>query len=299
VPQKNIFMKKESDEANFYANNIKYLNVGVIGQGYVGANLADNLEKRLKLNIVRYGLEPQFRKNKRALKRCDLVFICVPTPTCYGKFVGDAVKSALALISAEATVIIKSTVPPGFVSSLGRENIVYVPEFLDVATAKADTDNPSRNIIGVASPSDPQSTQLAMLVNSLLPAAPETILCSWDEAAFIKYGANAFFMLKNVFFNSLYDMSVEAQLNFDVIRRGIAQDPRIGETHTRPQDKGGRGAGGACLPKDFRVFREIADECLDKFDPIQSILYNAERRNRKLLDVSAKDRALVKLIWNA
>ena len=54
--------------------------IGFIGQGFVGKNYADNFERR-GFSVVRYALEDPYRANKKKIRECDVVFICLPTPT--------------------------------------------------------------------------------------------------------------------------------------------------------------------------------------------------------------------------
>jgi UDP-N-acetyl-D-mannosaminuronate dehydrogenase len=63
----------------------KSITIGVIGQGYVGKNYADNLEDR-GFAVVRYSLDPLHLANKSKIPKTDLVIIAVPTPTKNGAF---------------------------------------------------------------------------------------------------------------------------------------------------------------------------------------------------------------------
>jgi len=54
--------------------------IGFIGQGYIGKNYADDFERR-GFRVVRYALENGYEKNRELIKRCDIVFVAVPTPT--------------------------------------------------------------------------------------------------------------------------------------------------------------------------------------------------------------------------
>jgi len=233
--------------------NKKY---GFIGQGFVGGNLADNYEER-GYNVVRYDVE-RYKGNKEKIRACDVVFIAVPTPTVNEMFDSSILFDVVKLCRDGAVVVIKSTVPPEVLSKLSIEfnnlTVFHSPEFLDENTAKEDTDFPKKNIIGVKDKTNPDLVNLAVMVMNTLPSSNFSNVVSYKESAMIKYIHNAYFYVKNVFFNMSYDLCNEMGADWDEIIKAILSEPRIDEIHTRPIDKGGRGAGGHCLIKDFSVF---------------------------------------------
>lgn len=278
----------------------KNAKIGFVGLGFVGGNLADSLEDRGFENLVRYSLEPKYRKNRGMISKCDMVFICVPTPTKKGKFDGSVVVEGLSLVGEGAIAVIRSTVPPGFIYRVMNDvgcRIVYSPEFLDEDTARKDTDSPARNVVGVHHPNTEEGKDLAACVLSVIPRAKRNVVCSYDEASLIKYAGNGFFFVKNVFFNAVADIADSIGCDSELIRSAVASDSRIGEVHTHPVHKGGRGAGGKCLPKDMRVMREFCQDILGQYDPAGSFLFHAERRNRKMLESSGKDSKIVKEVY--
>src|SRR5262245_49237724 len=122
------------------------MKIGFIGQGYVGKSYADNFESR-GFEVVRYSIEPQYAGNKAALKKCQLVFIAVPTPTTKKKHDVSIVDSSLKLLAPKTIAIIKSTVIPGTTAALQKKYkklvVLHSPEFLTSATARRDVDNPT------------------------------------------------------------------------------------------------------------------------------------------------------------
>jgi UDPglucose 6-dehydrogenase len=277
--------------------------LGFIGLGFVGESLADNFRMRGYVNQVRYSLDRKYARNRKRLAGCETVFIAVPTPTVEGKADLSALVGSLGLVSPSAVAVVKSTVPPGELRRLKESGkvgcrVILCPEFLDASTARHDTDNPLRNVVGVEDMDSADDVEAAERILRILPKAPLELVCSWDTASFVKYGGNCFFFMKNTFFNVLHDvMETFPECDSETVRRMVASDCRIGDVHTRPVDKGGRGAGGACLPKDFRVFRELAACALGQFDAGNSVLFHAERRNRKLLRDSSKDQEMTEGIY--
>ena len=101
------------------------------------------------------------------------------------------------------------------------------------------------------------------------------------EASLIKYGINSFLATKVLWFNQFYD-TVNGHGNYNRIISAIANDPRIGHSHTIvPGFDGKRGFGGACFPKDTKA--------LSYFDPEFSILKDVITANNKIRSTYEKD----------
>ena len=270
--------------------------IGFIGQGYVGKNLADNLEKR-EFNIVRYSLEEKYKMNKEKIKECQIVFIAVPTPTSVGIADASIINESLKLVADGSIVCIKSTMQHWDLLDLQsvytKLTILHSPEFLDENTAKTDTDNPKKNIIGIPVRSDFSAKEAAEEVMKILPKAPYEKICNYEDSTMIKYIHNSFFFIKNVFFNLAYDLAQKNGANWEDIREAVLSDPRITPIHTIPVDKGGRGAGGNCLPKDFTVFKEMFRRGCQKDKVGNAFLRAAEKRNLRYLINSEKSMDIV------
>jgi UDP-glucose 4-epimerase len=230
--------------------------IGFIGQGWIGKNYADNFEQR-GYNVVRYAKEEPYDKNRDEIAACDIVYIAVPTPSTPQGFDFETVRQVIKLVGPKKIAVIKSTVYPGTTEILQAENpdifVLHSPEFLTEATAAHDAANPTRNIVGI--PIDNMEyREKARDVIATLPYAPYQLICSAREAEIIKYGGNNWFYFKVVYINMLYDLARRLGAQWEVIRDGMAADPRIGRTHLDPIHKSGRGAGGHCFIKDFAAF---------------------------------------------
>lgn len=272
--------------------------IGFIGQGWVGKNYADNFAER-GFNIVRYSLDAEYNGNKEKIKDCDLVFIAVPTPTTPAGFDGSRVRETVKLVGQGKIAVIKSTLLPGTTQEIQKDNpgifILHSPEFLTRHTAAYDAANPARNIIGL--PVDNETyRQKAKQAMEILPKAPYEIICRSLDAELAKYGGNCFFYFKNIFMNLLYDLSERLGCDWKEVRQIIAADPRIGEEHTYPINKGGRGAGGDCLIKDFEAFIRMYKNFVQ--DEIGfNTLINLRDKNISLLAGSGKDLELLKAVY--
>ncbi len=265
--------------------------IGFIGQGFVGKNLAENFIARGYTDIIRYDLD-KFKDFKFKIKECDLVFVSVPTPSTPKGFDSSILYDVIPLTSPGTIVVIKSTIPPEVARELSDfffdRTIMLCPEFLTEATAAHDTAHPDRNIIGVSITSANIITK-AESVMRLLPEAPYSAICTYEEASLVKYAGNCFFVVKNMFFNILYDLAMAYGADWNLLQEMITMDKRIHPVHTEPFHKGGRGAGGHCLIKDFAQFKRMVDKHLRRDKRSRKIIKNNAEKNIKLLSDSEKD----------
>jgi len=264
--------------------------IGFIGQGWIGKNYADDFEKR-GYNIVRYGLEEPYVKNKERIKDCDIVFIAVPTPSTPKGFDDSILRNAIGIVGEGKTAVIKSTLLPGRTELIQKDfpkiYVVHSPEFLREVTAAHDAANPDRNIIGIPVMND-EYKKKAQEVIEVLPKAPFEQICSAREAELVKYGGNNFLYFKVIFMNMLYDLAGEYGARYEEVKKAMMADPRIGKSHMDPIHKSGRGAGGHCFIKDFSAFTEIYEKEVGDQAGI-NVLHALRDKNIDLMVNSNKD----------
>ncbi len=269
--------------------------IGFIGQGWIGKTYADDFVKR-GYEVVRYAKEEPYTQNGPALAGCDIVFIAVPTPTTPEGFDDSIVRGVLSLVGPGKTAVIKSTLLPGTTESLQAQYpdryVMHSPEFLSVATAQHDAENPTRNIIGVAKDS-PEYHARAEQVLSVLPRAPYNVICRARDAEFIKYGRNCLGFVRVVFINLFYDLVAKHGGSWEVIRQAMAADPDNGPTYMNPLHKSGRGAGGACFIKDFEAFARMYKDMVGD-EAGARIFDSLTEKNLDLLIGTRKDLDLVR-----
>jgi UDPglucose 6-dehydrogenase len=185
-------------------------------------------------------------------------YVIIATPTNYDpeinffdtSSVESSINDAIELSPHHALIIIKSTIPIGFVKEMNARHqtsrIVFCPEFLREGSSYEDAKNPSRIIIG-------SHHNDAKELGSLLKNASEqnqvaVIHTGSTEAEAIKLFSNTYLAMRVAFFNELDSFAMNHSLSSQEIIDGVSQDNRIGSFYNNPSF----GFGGYCLPKDTK-----------------------------------------------
>jgi len=296
----------------------------MIGTGYVGlvsgvcfsdlGNQVICVDKDLtKINKLQNGFIPIYEpglnelvkkniKNKRlffsndlknSIKKSDIIFICVGTPTKKGGSSADLsqiYKVAYQIsksINKFKIIITKSTVPVTTGdeiekillknNSSKKFSVVSNPEFLREGEAIRDFIYPDRVVVGS---NDKKSNKiLKNLYSPLITKGAKYVHTSRRAAELIKYASNAFLATKITFINELANLCEKTNINIDDISIGMGLDQRIGSRFLRA----GPAYGGSCFPKDTKAITSTADKFKTNLSVIKSVIKSNENRSKLLL----------------
>jgi UDPglucose 6-dehydrogenase len=296
----------------------------MIGTGYVGlvsgvcfSDLGNDVicvdKDQDKINNLQKGIIPIYEpgleelvlknyKNKKlkfstdlenSIKKSDIVFICVGTPTKKNGIGADL--SQIYSVSKEISksinkfkiIITKSTVPVTTGDEIekillkkvnkNKFSVISNPEFLREGEAIRDFIYPDRVVVGA---NDKKSVNiLKSLYSPLISKGAKFISTNRRASELIKYASNAFLATKITFINEIANLCEKTGIDVEDISIGIGLDKRIGSRFLRA----GPAYGGSCFPKDTKAIVTTADKFKINLSVIKSVIKSNTLRSKLLL----------------
>jgi len=292
----------------------------MIGTGYVGlvsgacfSDLGNDVicvdKDLIKINNLKKGIIPIYEpgleelvlknyKNKRlnfstdlinSVKKSDIVFICVGTPTKKNSNKADL--SQVYTVGREISksinkfkiIVNKSTVPVTtgdeiekiIAKKVNKKNfsVVSNPEFLREGEAIRDFIYPDRIVVGS---NEEKSTRiLKNLYSPLVSKGAKFHSTKRRAAELIKYASNAFLATKITFINEIANLCEKVGIDVEDIAIGVGLDKRIGSRFLRA----GPAYGGSCFPKDTKAIVSTADKFRTNLSVIKSVIKSNKTRS--------------------
>ena len=304
----------------------------MIGAGYVGlvtgtcfADLGNkvycvdnDVGKIRKLNsltstIFEPGLEELIKKNynserlifttniSEAIKKSDIIFICVGTPNIKNSksvdlnYIFNAVRDIAKNSKLKKIIVTKSTVPVGtgdkiekIFKKYNKKNfdVISNPEFLREGEAISDFRFPDRIVIG--SNNKKIFKIMKNLYQPLINKGAKFFHTTRRSAELIKYASNAFLATKITFINELSNLCEKSDINIENISLGMGSDLRIGSRFLRA----GPAYGGSCFPKDTKGLVSTGDKFKIDLSIVKTVIKSNE--NRKSLHTKRIDNIIGK-----
>jgi UDPglucose 6-dehydrogenase len=283
--------------------------ISIIGSGIVGMIVGKGF-KKLGNEVIFYDIDEKKVKALQdsglnatvnledAIRKSEISFISVPTPSKNGKIDLSYIKSAVDELArclkkkdAYHTVVVKSTVVPTTTKEIiiplleknsGKKvgadmGVCMNPEFL-TEIEHSWTNEPlwtrdffteERIVIGE---SDKRSGDTVEALYK--PLKVPIIRTDLKTAELIKYACNCALASRISYWNEIYYICQKLGIDSDLVARAAAMDKRIGKYGTIH----GKAFGGKCFPKDLEAFIGFAKSL--GYEPV--LLKAVEEINKRI-----------------
>jgi len=186
------------------------------------------------------------------------IIICVSTPAHQnGSCNFDNIAEVIGLVSDHVPILIKSTVSVEGWRAIQKQypqhRLAFSPEFLRAASAVEDFLATRHVYMG----GDEVGFWHSVFRVAFNDPNFITQIAEPEELILAKYFRNSFLATKVAFFNQVYDLCESTGVDYAAVKHMIAEDSRIGHSHTEVTEA--RGYGGHCFPKDTAAIVHTGD----------------------------------------
>ena len=224
-----------------------------------------------------------------AVKKSDIIFICVGTPSLKKKksadlqYVFKVANEISKNLNKFKIIVTKSTVPVTTGDKIEKIilkkkskkffEVISNPEFLREGEAIRDFRFPDRIIVG--SNNNKIIRKMESLYDPLIKKGSIFFSTNRRSAELIKYASNAFLATKISFINEIANLCEKTNINVEDVSIGMGLDKRIGGRFLRA----GPSYGGSCFPKDTKAITVTGDLFKTNLSIVKSVIKsNAKRR---------------------
>jgi len=265
--------------------------IGIIGKGVVGSAVNHWLSMNQEIIIH----DPLIGTTlDELLEKTNFAYICVPTPQSPESGEADIsiIHEILSQLPDDFQAVIKSTIPPGTVTSLTERypklRIAYSPEFLVERNSIKDYGGQDILVVGT---NDEKLAEIVFQhhIDARIVEKEQCILIDPTSAEILKYSRNLFYAIKVIFSNQMYDISKELGADWSRVSELMTSTTHqlIGPSHLDPMHGEYRGFGGKCLPKDVLAITYLADELGLKYRILDAILKDNTELRKKPTDIDS------------
>jgi nucleotide sugar dehydrogenase len=256
------------------------MSIGIIGHGYVGGAI-DSFFQGVEPVMIFDVKKPELNRLEDVVQ-CDIVFVAVPTPsapdgscdttiveevfsriTDIGRNIGRIHFNSKMHEFCEFVTVLKSTVPPGFTTSMAQKfplRLVFSPEFLTERNSIKDYAQ-AHHVIAAGSVCDCQ-IYLDHMRNAFKARRHKPLFATvekYETAEMAKLFVNTMLATKVAMANEIQRICQKLSIDYGLVSYLGTLDWRVGQSHVDvPGPDGQLGFGGSCFPKDLGNLRYIA-----------------------------------------